>query len=879
MASPPSPSFGCEQQRSHTFSMHCKRSLNPTLTHQFEVTWPWPVLQRNERSRVASGTGDAQVFVSSSNTSQGSHFKEEDETEEGEEPEEGTVKEGVPGSDASAAVYSSVSPLWRERRRYGRPTFILDFSSDPFLGGHETRRVGVLLSPGHRCLLPLVELGEPEQLPDRAGLAFWRTPFKPPSHRAESLSSSSHPSAAHPPPYCAELVVGELSGIERAVRQRQERATASSRRNARHVFRRPLFLSRISLGSRTQLSASPLAAGGEENLSAEDPSRPSQSAKQEEETTPTAAVTSATERGHGQIAAASSPPTSSSASQRGSAFAPKTVLTFFFYTIPFRLRWLSQLPGCIVVSLPCEERLLTLHAPHANGNHSGAPRPSPSLVRDGGSTTTTSILAMSRVHSYALPRGVVPLDISEVFDRPFLAIGTAEHGVLLCHLDTSTGAVQSIARWISLRGYGSSLYPVTRLAAVFPARQREHAPGCLTDFPAAPPWARHAAALEGLNDGVLVCSSLYEATAAVVKLGVAAEGVVEDFSVLRGVDTILDVSATVQPDVGPLVCTVARKLLRLRVVDSAAEAAERRAAIVKKKLDAGLADRVRPCLSHDRMARLEFPLLHVASSPAVVQSFTEKYVSRRSYTKHWQLAVDSSNRVVLLDRTVSQYIVHSTFQLCRRGSAAEEGRVAPAGSLLPVSATANSTSERQATPPCAGEEEDVLGKDCEVAADDKDDNVPLSSPPSTRLSPTPVGGQKRPRPAPKTSGNKRRSDLAAKRRGAAVAPSSAAAAAAAAAKEERDEDEGDGEDDASPGKVNSFYAFASAIPSEDACSGVAVTHVQDQMIQVAAAHDRDCISLVTWRIGLVTPPPPMSSAAATAITAASAPYDRADAQL
>ncbi|CAJ1986343.1 hypothetical protein conserved [Leishmania donovani] len=871
------PVFGCEQQRSYTFSMHCKRSLNPTLTHQFEVTWPWPALQRKGRPRVASGiTGDAQAVARSSNTPQGGLFKEEDEAEEGEDEEgeedvEGTAKAGVHGR---AATCRRVAPLWRERRRYGRPTFILDLSSDPFLGGHETRRAGALLSPGYRCLLPLVQLGEPEQLPDRAGVAFWRTAFKPPLCRAESLLSSSHPSAAYPPPYCAELVVGELSGIERAVRQRYERATASSRRNNTHAPMRPSFLSRISLEPRTQLSAPPPTAGGEENLPTESPGRPSPCAKQAEEAAPAASLTSATERGHGQIAAASSPPAASSRSQRVSAFAPKTVLTFFFYTIPFRLRWLSQLPGCIVVSLPCEERLLTLHAPHANDDHSGVRQPSPSLVRGGGSATPTAIIAMSQAHSYALPRGVVPLDISEVFDRPFLAIGTAEHGVLLCHLDTSTGAVQSIARWISLRGYGSSLYPVTRLAAVFPARQPERAPGRFTDFPSAPPWARHAVALESLNDGALVCSSPYEATAAVVKLGVAAEGVVEDFSVLRGVDTILDVSATVQPDLGPLVCTVARKLLRLRVVDSAAEAAERRTAILKKKLDSGLADRVSPCLTHDRMARLECPLLHVASSPAVVQSFTEKYVSRRRYTKHWQFAVDSSNRVVLLDRTVSQYIVHSTFQLCRCGSAAGEGRVAPTGSLLPVSATADRRNERQAKVPCAGEEEDVLFKSCAAAADDNEDNTPLSSLPSARLSPTPAGGQKRPRPAPKASRNKRGSESAAKRRGAAAAPSSVAAAGA---KEERDEDED--EDDASPGKVNSFHAFASAVPIEDACSGVVVTRVEDQMIQVAASHDRDCISLVTWRIGLVTmPPPPMFSSAATAITAASAAYGKADAQ-
>ncbi|GET86107.1 hypothetical protein, conserved [Leishmania tarentolae] len=873
MTSLPSPAFGCEQQRRYSFSMHCKRSLHPTLTRQFQVTWPWPVRQHKGPSRVAGGSGDAQDMVSTSITPQGNVLKEEDEPGEEEEPEGEIANEGMSGSDACAAAYSSAPQLWRERRRYGRPTFILDFSSDPFLGGHETRRVAVLLSPGYRCLLPLIQLDEPEQLPDNAGVAFWRTAFKPPFPRTEPLSSSSYPSTAHPPPYCAEVLLGEVSGIEAAVRQRHAGTTASSRRHNARTLMKPSFLSRISLGLRTQLSAPGPAPEGEANVSTEGRDHPSPYAKHVGLPLPSAASASATDPGDEETVAASSPPRASSRSQQGSTFTPKRVLTFFFYTIPFRLRWLSQLPGCIVVSLPCEERLLTLHAPHAHDGHTSAPRPSPSLVPESDSATSTAILSMSQVHSYVLPRGVVPLDISEVFDRPFLAIGTAEHGVLLCHLDTATGAVQSIARWISLRGYGSSLYPVTRLAAVFPARQLERAPDRFTDSPSAPPWVRHVTALESLSDGVLVCSSPYEATATVVKLGVAAEGVVEDFSVLRGVDTILDVSAAVQPDVGPLVCTVSRKLLWLRVIHSASEEAERRNAILKKKLDAALADRVSPCLTHNRMLRLECPLLHVASSPAVVQSFTDKYVSRRSYTKHWQLAVDNWNRVVLLDRTVSQYIVHSTFQLGRQGSAAEEGRVAPVSSLPPVSDTTYRPVERQARPPCcAGRPDDVLRKSCEAAADGSNDTLPLSPLPSTQPSPAPTRGQKRTRPAPNTAANKRTPVPTAERRGAFVAPSFVAATV----KAERNEDE----EDASTGKANSFYVFASAIPSEDACSGVVVTRAQDEIIQVAAAHDRDCISLVTWHIGRATPPPPplTSSAAVTAITVVSASNGKADAQ-
>ncbi|KAG5511583.1 hypothetical protein GH5_06537 [Leishmania sp. Ghana 2012 LV757] len=847
MASPPPPALGCEQPQGCTFSMHCKRSLHPTLTHQFVVTWPWPVLQRKGQPRVSSGISAAEGVVGSSATQQEGIIKEEDEEEE--EGEEGMPAAPTPGSDASAAAYSSVSALWRERRRYGRPTFVLDLSSDPFLGRHETRRASVLLSPGYRCLLPFVELSEPEQLPDRAGVAFWRTVFKPPSRRTQTFGSTSSPSAARSPPYCAELVVGELSAIERVVRERHEMATATSRRH-RRTYMKPSFLSHISLGPGTVASPTPLAAAGESNLATGSPDIGSQWATREEGLV--------TERAHGQIDPKSSVSVPSPPSQRGAAFAPKTVLAFFFYTIPFRIRWLSQLPGRIVVSLPCEERLLTLHAPHGDGGHDG-------------SASTTEMIAMSQVHSYALPRGVIPLDISEVFDRPFLAVGTAEHGVLLCQLDTSTGAIQGIARWISLRGYGSSLFPVTRLAAVFPARQLKRATDCSTAFPSPPSWTRRADLLESLNDGVLVCSSPYEPMAAVVKLGAAAEGVVEDFFVLHGVDTILDVGATVQPALGPLACTVSRKLLRFRVIDSATEEAERRTATLMKRLDSALADRVSPCLTYDRMTRLEWPLLHVAASPAVLQSFTAKYVSRRSYTKHWQFAVDSANRVVLLDRTVSQYTLHSTFQLCRCGWAAEEGLGAQAGTLPTASPAASGASERQAKAPYARELEGALGKGDEALTDDDHASTWSLSPSSTQLSSTPVGGQKRPRSTPRASEEKGTSGLAAKRRRPATVPF-------AAAKEERDE--GDDEDDAPPSKLSLLNAFASAIPIEDACSGVVVTCVQDQAMQVAAAHDRNCISLVTWRIRHTTPPaaPSTSSPASVTVTTALAAHAEAGAQ-
>ncbi|KAG5486244.1 hypothetical protein LSCM1_07366 [Leishmania martiniquensis] len=815
--------------------MHCKRSLHPTLTHQFDVTWPWPGLERKGQPRAYSVASAAEGAVDSSTTQQDSIFKEEED-----EGEEGTPAAPMPDRDAFTAADRSASPLWRDRRRYGWPTSILDLSGDPFLGQHETRRASMLLSPGYRCLLPLVELSEPEQLQDRAGAAFWRTAFKPPLHRAQSFESTSSLSAARSPPQCAELVIGELSGIELAVRERHEMATTSSRYHG-HPFVKPPFLSGTSLGPRPVAESTPVSAGGGARLATESPDIGSQGATREE-TVPAP--------GHGQR-------------------EPLTVLTFFFYTIPFRIRWLSQVAGRIVVSLPCEERLLTLHAPHGSRDYGGAPYQSLSSAPAAGSTSRSAIIAMSQVHSYTLPRGVVPLDISEVFDRPFLAVGTAEHGVLLCHLDPSTGVIQGIARWISLRGYGSSLYPVTRLAAVFPARRPAPATDRSPSFTSPPSWVRRAHTLESLNDGVLVCSSPYEPTAAVVKLGAAAEGVVEDFPVIRGVDTVLDVSAAVQPDLGPLVCTVSRKLLRLRVIESPTEEAERRTALLMKRLEGGLADRAPPCLTYDRMARLECPLLHVAASPAVLQSFTEKYVSRRSYTKHWQFVVDGANRVVLLDRTVSQYTLHSTFQLYRCGWGARAGREAPAGSFVPASPTASSGSGGRGTPPCESKRACAPGKGDEAPADDSHDSTWLSSPSPARLSPTTADRQKRPRSRPTISKGKGASGLTAKRR------RSSAALSAPVKTEGDDDDDGD----ASPGKLPSLSAFASAVPIEDACSGVVVTCARDQTMQVAAAHDRYYISLVTWHMGPSTSahPPSTPSSAAVATTAALAGHTEAHA--
>ena len=51
------------------------------------------------------------------------------------------------------------------------------------------------------------------------------------------------------------------------------------------------------------------------------------------------------------------------------------------------------------------------------------------------------------------------------------------------------------------------------------------------------------------------------------------------------------------------------------------------------------------------------------------------------------------------------------------------------------------------------------------------------------------------------------------------------------------------------GVVSAASGFAVSVHLEDACSGVVVLFAKDETIQVAAAHDRHCVSVVTWRIG------------------------------
>lgn len=757
--------FGLEQQPAYSFSLACKRGFSPILSHQFEVAWPWPP----RRGRSTARAADTDPATSSAEKREEVSIKKEDDGD--------VAAAQLPGADGAVSATDAddaTSSSWCERRRYGPSTCILDFTSDPFMGQLDGRRVAMLLSPGHRCWLPLERLAEPETLPDHAGLAYWRTTYKPPLSpptTSASPSSTSLPaSGPPPPPCCAELVLGELPAIERAV-----------------------WLRRKSAGN---------VAG--EGLPSNDAAA----------SAPTSRLTSsATAR-----APALAP--GRGAHLRDAQLAVKPVQTFFFYTVPYRVRWLSQVRGRLVASLPCEERLVTLHAPHA-------PQPAGSVeVARLNAPADWALTSVQLEHSFPLARGVVPLDVAEVFERPFLAVGTAEHGVLLCGIDPATGAIQSVARVISLKGTGSVLYPVAHVAAVFPPRRADAAAAAdAAGRLRTPAWAAAAAALESLREGALVCSSPYEPTATVVKLGAAAGGVVEDTATARGIDTILSVGTAVHPGLGPLVCTASRGLLRLFITDAAAAEEARRPT-------GGVAERVPPCLAYERVARFDTHLLCVTGGPVIHQEFRGNYVSHRSYTKHWQLAADSTNRLMLLDRSTVKYLTHSVFQLHRR--TAQEAEAAPPGSLLPCLDAPVSESQPSVTTTTgeAGEEEAQ-----ESGA------APAGAGTGTR-------GRGAKKGAVKTEPDQRdwkASKLTARGR-SAVSPLAVAL----------------GTDDGTGGRLVQAQALATAVAVEDACSGIVALGAQSEVVQVAAAHDRNCVSLVTWR---VAPPRSMSAALAAAAAA------------
>lgn len=831
-APPPPPALVSEALPCYKYPLACKRTLNPTLTHQFKVVWPWPTRRQSTVSTSATATVK----------------REETDAE---------------AKHAGAAASTPAAPsLWRDRRRYGRPSLILDFSSDPFMAACETRRAAMLLSPGYRFFLPLTSLDPPEELIDGAGRAYWKPHYRspPPTCNAAAASPCTPVAFPHdvPPPYCAELVIGEVAALEKATQRRVEPTPrAHSAQSRGPIYHKPTFFSKINVLCQPALEEAVASTNG-------DPGEADEEDEEGEDAEPN----------QQQQQGVKSKVSSSSSSSRCLP-ARKEVLTHFFYTIPFRVRWLTQLKGHIVASLPCEERLVTLHAPHSSPPAAAA-APAAAGVRAAhrSSAHESQQSAITNVKSFTFPRGVVPLEVAEIMDRPFLAVGTYEHGVLLCGLDTAAGAVESIVRVISVRGGGGALFPVTRLAALFPplsapqerlkrssgrSAKATAPPPRSPSSSSSPPWAHRAAAMASLRDGALLCSSPYDDTSTLVKLHGAADGVVEDMAVMRRVDTMLDVSPAMLPDRSPLVCTKNRKLHCVHCLPDGEE--EMAAAAQHHHYHRhGLSDRTSPLIFCEKLASADFAFTRLSSSPPLLQAGLNNYVSNRQYTRQWLLAVDSRNCLVLLDRIKKRFQLHSAFQLrCAAAATGESGntegdsegvssaaalRTPPAGSVLTErTATAGrdrGTAEKETDEEKAAASAKVEGEDgvtfkkepVEDAEPDSGD-VPLIH---AFLAPPTAAERKRARPATASTPAKTRREV----------------------KRERENESGSDEG-SELGESGAQPFAATFVALEDTCTGVVMTSARDELIQVAAAHDGHYVSLVTWRVGHATAPAPASS--------------------
>lgn len=226
-----------------------------------------------------------------------------------------------------------------------------------------------------------------------------------------------------------------------------------------------------------------------------------------------------------------SPPPKSSRSQRHGSEWPdlekrRTMYrstppcnSFLLASPPYKVLWLQN--GKLLLSLSCEERLLTLDA-------------SPT-------TPASSSAFCGEVGSFSLPGGVVPLDMVELSGRSSIAVGTVDHGALLCGLSSDTGEVLHILRHISVSGFGSAVFPVCKIAAILPAVQS-------------------LSEAADVNDGVLLLSSPYEVQPAFVRLGQSGNGDGTMEECPTAMNAVHEVFSTqsyseVDPQIGVVVCT------------------------------------------------------------------------------------------------------------------------------------------------------------------------------------------------------------------------------------------------------------------------------------------------------------------------------------
>lgn len=396
-------------------------------------------------------------------------------------------------------------------------------------------------------------------------------------------------------------------------------------------------------------------------------------------------------------------------------------------TLPYKLLWLQS--GHVLLSLPCEERLVTLAYPNFSplpGEAASAFTYSERVESPTHPALAVEVRRSRVVGSFALPAGVVPLDVVELAFRNMLAVGTVEHGALLCHLDPHTGMVTSIARRLSSFGVGSPLFPVTRLAVVAPALRSTEGVPFYSPTNDLSTWEyalevnrRIKKNLVGATKGIsVVLFSPYEIQCVVIRcgpMGVGGDGVWEDPPLVlkNGAHDLLYAPPQSETDgkIGLLLCTSSRGLVRLGYSSTGklTEKAVGRAAVKTEEIEEGNGERSSSAKEYgsDRSGGdeptglqegeakagaffqleakrvylpLDVPLTRLCDGAPVYQRADSNYTPR--FRKHWLLVMDARNFVYLLDNRCNAYLLHRYLELPSPPFASPEGEGSPSTAKL-----------------------------------------------------------------------------------------------------------------------------------------------------------------------------------------------------
>lgn len=402
---------------------------------------------------------------------------------------------------------------------------------------------------------------------------------------------------------------------------------------------------------------------------------------------------------------------------------------FFLHSIPYTTLWLQN--GLLLLSLSCEERIITLHPcptlhrkdtqnrnsscclPNTqNSSHRFCSYSTSSEKIIGG---VVKLRTCSFLGSFSFPRGVVPLDVIELSHHGGVAVGTMEHGVLLCAVDPHSGVVQHISKTFSSCGLGSSVFPVTRLVPVFPSS----ASSCFLSSPSGNSregviagnecsveamWygvleCNHTSQRRGLEaggrvpgGGMVLVTSIFETQSFVIRLGPTGggDGILEECPKELKFVSIENVYSSSQSEVyqgvGALTINFGRGLHEIQCVpqddidDTGQKDEEQESAQNAKKLffssllykkslgplQHGTAGSIKPfCLPLKRVKVLRsvsggsnMMLTRLSSGPPIYQRTSESSSYQGRYSKHFILAADAANRIYLLDRRLSGYQRH-----------------------------------------------------------------------------------------------------------------------------------------------------------------------------------------------------------------------------